>query len=159
MTTISARIIADSPPSIALGSMERYLNAKSRVLDLVVPLKGLGLPTELELERAVTVEFRTQRNKLLIGRDPERIDVAWSPKDGGPYPDFKGSIAIQPASGNTELELHGEYEPPLGFVGAAFDAVLGNRIAQATANALLGTLKAELERDYATVKDTIENAP
>jgi uncharacterized membrane protein len=139
--------------------MERFLEAKSRQLDLVVPLKGLGLPTELELERPVTVNFHAHANRLLIGRRNDEMDVSWTPKDGGPYRNFTGKILVRPASGKTELELRGDYEPPLGFVGAAFDAIVGNRIAQATASALLAELKAELERDYAAVKATIETTP
>ena len=159
MTNLEARTVADSPPSIALGSVERYLSSKSHILDLVVPLKGLGLPTEMELERPVTVKFQSHANRLLIGRRNEEMDVSWTPKDGGPFPSFNGKISIRPASGKTELQLDGSYEPPLGAVGAAFDAVIGSRIAQATANALLATLKDELERDYAAVKATIETTP
>ncbi len=52
--------------------------------------------------------------------------------------------------------LSGEYQPPFGVVGEAFDAVIGKRIAEATAKMLLETLQQELEADFSAVKDTIE---
>lgn len=160
MKQILERASVACPPSIALDVIERYLRSRANVLDLLVPLKALSLPSALALERSVTVVFETDRHqKLVLGRHPDRLALRWKPQGDGPYPTFNGALTIHPLSGGTELELKGEYEPPFGTLGAAFDAVAGNRAARATARALLGELKGELEREFATIKDSIALAP
>ncbi len=93
---------------------------------------------DLRIEREVDFHVETKpgypRYKLL--------DVRWEPKDGGPYPSFAGTLSVtEEAFGWSRIEIHGQYHPPLGIAGAAFDAALGHRIAQSTAAELLGELK------------------
>ena len=160
MRRIVERVEVASPPSIALSGIERYLQSKDGRLELVIPLKELGLPVELGLERRVVVTFLPrQRNKLMLGRKHEHVELDWRPERGGPYPAFKGRLTIRPLSGKTELELAGRYEPPFGAVGAAFDAVIGGRLARITASAILAELAAELSREFGAVKAAIETSP
>ena len=160
MRRIVERVEVPTPPSIALSGIERYLQSKKARLELVVPLKELGLPVELELERKVVVTFMPRRrNKLMLGRKHEHVELDWRPEGGGPYPAFKGTLTIRPLSGGTELELAGQYEPPFGAVGAAFDAVVGGRLARRTATALLAELAGELSREFGAVKAAIEASP
>ena len=106
MRSIVERVEIATPPSIALSGIERYLQSKNGCLELVVPLKKLGLPVELGLERKVVVTFLPRRrNKLMLGRKHEHVELDWRPEGGGPYPSFKGRLTIRPLSGNTELEL------------------------------------------------------
>lgn len=87
MKAIRERITVASPPSIALRGIERYFASKKDGLELRVPLRSLGLPSELGLERTVTVKFvPEQRDKLMLGRRHERLNLKWMPKGGGPYP-------------------------------------------------------------------------
>lgn len=84
----------------------------------------------------------------------EKIAVEWAPVQG-PYPRFEGGLTIE--ADDTEfnsflLTLKGTYEPPLGAVGKAFDAVLGRRIASATAMDLLTRIREEIEAAYATAE-------
>jgi hypothetical protein len=158
MAYLRELIEAQSPPSLALAAIERYLASKRNVLNLIVPLGALGLPSNLELEKPVYVQFMpARRNKLMLGRRNERLHLRWKPD--GPYPAFEGFLAIRPWSGKTQIELRGSYEPPFGALGEAFDSAVGYRIAHATAHALLNDLKEELERDFAAVKATIETGP
>lgn len=70
------------------------------------------------------------------------MDVSWTPKDGGPYPSFTGTLSIaEDAIGWSRVELDGTYSPPFGLAGAAFDAIVGHRIAQSTATELLDEIK------------------
>ena len=48
------------------------------------------------------------------------------------------------------LTLSGSYNAPGGIAGAAFDALVGRRIAKATLVALLEQLSAAAEADYRT---------
>ena len=158
MAYLRETIEVPTPPSIALAAIERYLASKENILNLVVPLSALGLPSGLEIEKPVKVQFKpSRRSKLMLGRRDDRLHLHWKPH--GPYPAFEGFVAIRPSSGKTQIELRGAYKPTFGQVGEAFDSAVGYRIAHVTAAALLQELKEELERDFEAVKATIETAP
>lgn len=71
--------------------------------------------------------------------------VRWTPAAGGPYPDFEGTLTLRGGSepATSRLEISGDYQPPLGAAGRAFDAALGSRIASATARGLLEDFAAD----------------
>jgi hypothetical protein len=80
-----------------------------------------------------------------------RYAVRWQPEDDGPYPVFKGELTI---GGDNDystfwLVLEGEYAPPGGVAGEVFDAVIGHRIARASARGLLREIRTEIESDFA----------
>lgn len=101
-----------------------------------VALDEFGLPANLALAKDVDVN-------VVRDRDDENLNdifrVFWSPSGGGPFPEFKGRLIVwsedDPDRGF--IELIGEYEPPLSLVGEAFDAAVGHRIAQRTAERFL----------------------
>lgn len=88
------------------------------------------------------------------GTDPMHFDqpwkIHWTPAEGGPYPDFDGELTVRADEDypTSILELTGSYRPPLGVPGAIFDAVLGKRIAEATARELLRTIGENMEARY-----------
>jgi len=104
--------------------------------DAVLPLRvHFG---DLTIER--DVDFHLQTKPAYPGY--KLLDVSWTPKDGGPYPAFNGTLSVaQDAVGWSRIEIDGTYRPPFGIAGAAFDAVLGHRIAQDTAAELLAEIK------------------
>lgn len=54
------------------------------------------------------------------------------------FPLMKAELAVYPlTSSETQLDFRGEYEPPLGLIGDAFDAVLGHRLAEASVHRLV----------------------
>jgi hypothetical protein len=89
------------------------------------------------------------------GADPMHFDepwrIAWVP-EAGPYPEFDGELTVR-ADETYEaslLELRGNYRPPGGAIGAAFDWAVGSRIASGTAQALLERLGTQMEARYAS---------
>jgi hypothetical protein len=75
------------------------------------------------------------------------LDVEWKPKDGGPYPVFHGTLSVaDEGAGWSRIDLDGTYQPPFGLAGAAFDAAVGHRIAEATASELLSQFRDLLSR-------------
>lgn len=49
------------------------------------------------------------------------------------FPLMKAELKVYPLTATeTQLDFSGTYEPPLGLVGSAADALLGHRIAEAT---------------------------
>lgn len=101
------------------------------------------------LEKNVLVRYER-------GRDPLHFDepwnVYWTPEGGGPYPDFAGELTVRADESyrRAVLELTGDYAPPFGTVGRAFDMVVGARIASSTAKALLEHIGSSMEERYRT---------
>lgn len=81
-------------------------------------------------------------------RFDERLHVRWSPKDRALLPTFEGEIALRAVGpgGSAVLELYGDYAPPLGAPGRAFDLFVGVRIATATAKNVLREMASAIER-------------
>jgi len=80
----------------------------------------------------------------------EVIEVLWRPLGGEPCPEFKGTLCAEPLfQGSCRLTLSGEYVPPGGIPGAAFDALFGHHIAEQSIRDLLQTFKTDMERLYA----------
>jgi hypothetical protein len=104
--------------------------------DATLPLRVLI--GDLKVER--DVDFHLKTKPAYPGY--KLLDVSWTPKDGGPYPAFTGTLSIaEDAVGWSRIELDGSYRPPFGLAGAAFDATVGHRIAQGTATELLAEIK------------------
>jgi hypothetical protein len=76
-----------------------------------------------------------------------QVLIDWAPASKEPLPKFSGVFRVQWEEdyGSCRLVLEGQYDPPLGLVGKAFDAVLGHRIAHRTVTAMLDQLRLEIE--------------
>jgi hypothetical protein len=132
---LNERRVVECPYHLAQQYLDYFLREVARtkkpdVVTLRVPVASSELTKKVE----VTVAH---------GYDPMHFDHPWSlhwtPEGGGPYPDFDGELTVRADEDYTSsiLELVGEYRPPGGALGAAFDWVAGRRIASATAQALL----------------------
>jgi hypothetical protein len=76
-----------------------------------------------------------------------RYHLRWEAESGGPYPVYDGELYIGADEDYDAfwLVLDGAYAPPGGPAGKIFDAVIGRRIAAASARGLLTELRAEIE--------------
>jgi hypothetical protein len=143
MSQISERRVVACPYHLA----QRYLAEMvgSKVASPAPLALTLALPGA-ELVKEVTVTYGA-------AIDPMHFDqpwtVHWKP-NAGPYPEFDGELTVRADEtySSSLLELQGSYRPPGGIAGAAFDAAVGNRIASATAQALLDRLGREMESRY-----------
>jgi len=63
-----------------------------------------------------------------------RIKLAWSAVHGAAlFPSMQATLSIYPLTATeTQLELDGDYTPPLGAIGAAIDLAAGHSVADAT---------------------------
>jgi len=112
-------------------------------IDLEVPFETLGFPAIGKLVR---------RAKITLGTSTQRSDGAtlvpihWRDARSHNFPEFKGYIEIQPMAKNeSQLSIIGQYQPPFGPIGAAFDAAVGRRIAEVSVEQLLERLRTQLE--------------
>lgn len=124
-------------------------SASARTKALVARLSVSLGPVE------VGVNVRTylhgiREEEMTAGLTPvTRLDIGWEALDSPTiFPVMRAQLSIWPlTSTETQLEIEGEYRPPLGFVGKTLDAALVSRIAEASVHRLLDDAVEQLKRE------------
>lgn len=77
-----------------------------------------------------------------------RVGLEWeAAKAPRLFPLMRGQLAAYPLSGTeTQLDFTGRYDPPLGPLGTALDAVVGHRIAEASVHRFVTDVAEYLRR-------------
>ena len=157
MSKVKETTSVDCPLHEIMYYAERYFSVHRRgqepgVFTLSVDSADLQIPGHVQARHDVKIAYEV---KKATGDQPDAIALAWDPKDAV-VPKFAGALhAERSESAHSILILEGEYRPPFGVVGAAFDAVLGQKIAKATAASLLRDIKSFIESNYSTARKTI----
>ena len=91
-----------------------------------------GIEVGAEIE--ITVFTVEDIEKGPLDKPATRVELEWeAAKAPGLFPLMTGRLAAYALSGTeTQLDFEGRYEPPLGLLGAAVDAAVGHRIAEAS---------------------------
>jgi hypothetical protein len=69
-----------------------------------------------------------------------RMKLRWkAAKAAALFPAMEAELFVYPlSSGETQLDLHGVYRPPLGALGSAIDSLVLHRIAEASVHRFVG---------------------
>ena len=154
MSDLRETIDVQCPPFYAMHHAERFFTVHRRdhtpgTLTLRVDLSSLKLPGTSEARHEVHVTHERVEEGA-----HQKLRLTWDPEDQT-VPRFAGALSSSEKDpGTATLLLEGSYKPPLGVAGAAFDLVVGRKIAAATARALLSDIKAFIESDYQTARAT-----
>ena len=104
----------------------------------------------IDLAADVTIHI----DKVTEARSPDdkpamQVAFSWrAERRPGLFPSMTGTIAAYALSPReTQLELVGTYDPPLGIVGEAIDAVAMHRIAEASVQRFISDVSAFLRRE------------
>jgi hypothetical protein len=163
MTKLSERMLMDAPLAQAGARVTSFFrlhtnpgeDAARLPLRLNLDIPGLAKP--LALQKTVIATFVPVHH---AGDMVPRYRVTWTPKDGGPFPSFDGELYVD---GDQDYDrfwliLEGNYEPPLGLVGEAFDAIAGHAIASATARDLLERIRSGVEAEFKKAEEAKRSA-
>jgi len=93
---------------------------------------------------------RIRDEQGVAGMSPvTRISLAWEAvRATALFPVMNAELSFWPLTATeTQLELEGAYQPPLGVVGNAIDAAIGHRIAEATVHRFLDEVVEQLRRE------------
>ena len=107
----------------------------------------------IDLTAGVTIEIGPMDETALpSGRPALRIPIAWhAVKTQRAFPVMQAELIVYPLTATeTQLELEGTYEPPLGPVGRAIDSALLHRIAEVSVQQLVRDLARYLGSSLAT---------
>ena len=150
MSTLKEQLIVSIPFAQAADLTEKFLGDSTSkegvvTLRLSAPGAGLGL-AGFALAHDVVASFRRHKgpNETIV------FEVHWESADGGPFPVFDGQLTVaqDETYESCRLVIEGAYTPPGKVAGAAFDAVLGSRIASATAKELLERMQSFLQVSF-----------
>lgn len=144
MTSIFEVLVLDKQYAAARAALRGIIESMVAAGWQTMKLRTDVGPVALRKNAVVTFEHANEGTRF-----DEVWSIHWEPENGGPFPDFTGWLSVQYAPGGlAQLEIRGEYAPPLGAVGKGFDLILGQRIASETCKNLLAEL-AELVQDRA----------
>lgn len=145
MSTINARLYFSLPFELAQEYFNEGLAKVAETGLHELQLNARVPATTIELSKNVMAECFPNPE------DPNSWNIRWIPEPGGLYPSFEGTLSARAndEDGSTILEVTGQYTPPLGTAGAAFDHLLGRRLTSDTAHNLLLNVAAEMRVRYA----------
>jgi hypothetical protein len=157
MSKLSERTLVHCSVNQAARHLAHYFQARGNSdgdvarlsLRAEVPVPGSKGGMRLERTAIATVVPRHTPGQMM-----PHYAVTWAPAAPGPYPTFTGDLSIESGDDYDSfyLALNGSYEPPLGAFGAAFDAVVGHRIAELSARNLLAMIADSIEADFHEVE-------
>jgi hypothetical protein len=121
--------------------IREYAHDTDITFTLRLPFDLSALNVGVTLHRDVTARITSR------GKNGRAYAISWQPVEPGPLPSFSGTIFIGASETHEDqsiVTLDGHYHPPLGVVGEMFDALVGKRIAEASASDLMNRVAAYL---------------
>jgi len=105
------------------------LRAKSVASELHVNFAGIEVGTDI----SIFVKSIEDEPKTVSNPPTTRIGLEWEAANlPRLFPFMRAELSVYPLTATeTQLDLSGNYEPPLGALGSVIDSVLGHRIAEA----------------------------
>jgi hypothetical protein len=117
---------------------------RSLASELRVSVAGLEVGAPIEVEVGDVEQAPREAPGGALTRIPIRWQAATRP---GLFPLMSAELSIYPlTSTETQLDFLGRYDPPLGALGEAVDALVGRRIAEASVHRFVADVAAYLRR-------------
>ncbi len=123
-------LLADTASTFRAATRAAAGRAQSVAAALSVNIAGVDVGTEIDISVGEVTEVPKAQ-----GQAPSTsIAIEWeAAKRPRLFPLMRATLHVYPlTSTETQLDFAGTYDPPLGAVGSAIDAVVGHRIAEAS---------------------------
>ena len=137
----------------AIGVFQRATaSATARARALVSTMRANFGPVEIGADVVVRVTSVEEEHQTPLG-PRTRLLLAWeAPKHADLFPTMVATLDVYALAPNeTQVDFQGRYSPPLGALGAAFDAVIGHRIAQAAVHRFVEEIAERLRVDASSL--------
>jgi hypothetical protein len=132
-----------------MGIFQRAtVSASVRAEALATTLRANVGPVEFGANAVVEVTSVEEGPHAPLG-PRTRLGLTWhASKRPELFPTMTATLDVYALGpGETQVDFHGEYVPPLGVVGTAIDALVGHRIAQATVHRFVQEVAERLRLD------------
>ncbi len=102
--------------------------AQSIASELRIDIGGIGVEADI----VIAVKSIEEKASEAVADRVTKIQIEWqAAKMPSLFPLMRADLSIYPLTGTeTQLDFLGFYEPPLGAVGKALNAIAGHRIAE-----------------------------
>jgi hypothetical protein len=113
--------------------------ASSRAQDVASALRVQVAGFEIQKDIVIQVKKVEEEKNATKGTLVTRIELEWeAAKSPRLFPLMRAELSVYALTATeTQLDLAGHYQPPLGPLGKVIDAVLGHRIAEASVHQFL----------------------
>jgi hypothetical protein len=121
---------ANAAAAFARATTRAAQRAEAVASQLHVSIAGIDVGKDIEISvKKVEETPAAGRNSPVT-----HVQFEWKAKESpGLFPLMHAELSVYPLTANeTQLDFSGSYDPPLGVLGSALDAVAGNRIADAS---------------------------
>jgi len=127
---VRAILVADPAGIFREATRAAAARAQSVAAELRVNIAGLDVAAEIVFSIGQIIDETTGPFDAPLTRIPVSWEAAHHPRL---FPLMNAELNIYPlTSTETQLDFLGRYDPPLGIVGGAMDALVGHRIAEAS---------------------------
>jgi len=126
----------DAPVVFQSATKAAASRAQSIASQLHVELGGIGVEADI----VISVKKIEEKASGGIDGPATRLQLEWqAAKMPGLFPLMKADLLVYPLTRTeTQLDFSGLYEPPLGAVGQAVNAIVGHRIAEVSVHRFVG---------------------
>lgn len=132
---VRSALLADPIGTFRDATLVASARARSLSAALSTTIAGIDVSTEIACSISKGIEESAGPNGTPMLRMPVSWEAAHHPRL---FPLMNGVLSIYPlTSTETQIDFRGQYEPPLGSVGSALDAIVGHRIAEACVHRLI----------------------
>jgi hypothetical protein len=144
---VRAALRADAPRLFAIATRSAAERAGSVASELRVELGGIRVGAEV----TISVDRIEEDAAGPASSRVTRIHLAWAAAHRPRlFPLMDAQLSVYPlTSTETQLDFAGRYDPPLGPLGDALDAVVGHRIAEASVHRFLADVAQHLREALA----------
>ena len=121
--------------------------AQSIAAELRVNIGSIVVGTDIN----ISVTKLEEKSDEALAAPVTRLQLEWQASNlPGLFPQMKAQLAIYPlTTTETQLDFSGLYEPPLGAVGKAMNAIVGHRVAEAAVHQFMVDVAGHLRRTLA----------
>ena len=121
-------LVSDSNSVFRDATLSAESRAENVAAGLHVKIAGFDVAKNIRIAVRSRTEIETQAGRKMT------LLLHWqAAENAGLFPSMNAQLDLYPLSSTeTQLDFYGEYEPPLGLMGKAIDAIIGHRIAEAS---------------------------
>ncbi len=143
-TQVRDALLADALGIFARATHSAATRARDLSAELRVRIGALEIAADVEIQVVEVIGARSPDD-----RRATRLDLTWQSKQRpGLFPEMAGALwAYALAPRETQIEFIGTYDPPLGLLGDAIDAVAMHRIAEASVQRFISDIAAFLRAE------------
>jgi hypothetical protein len=140
-------LIKDAPALFQAATKAASSRAEAVASQLRVDIGGIGVEAEVR----ISVNSIEEKVSEALSVPVTKLQVEWeATKLPHLFPLMKAEISLYPLTGTeTQLDFWGLYEPPLGALGKAVNAIAGHRIAEVSVHRFVGDVAAYLRQALA----------